>query len=73
VLWPRIFDTVTRSTPASTILEATYIISRNPQALQLSFLGTLTEIAAEKNSTIIFPLPLELLRAFTYNTTQEKK
>ncbi len=41
--------------------------------LQLRFLGTLTEIAAEKNSTIIFPLALELLKAFTYDTSQEKK
>jgi regulator of protease activity HflC (stomatin/prohibitin superfamily) len=58
---------------ADKLLQAADIISRNPQALQLRFLGTLTEIAAEKNSTIIFPLPLELLKAFTYNTSQEKK
>ena len=45
----------------------------NPQALQLRFLGTLTEISAEKNSTIIFPLPLELLKAFTYSKSQENK
>jgi len=37
------------------------------------FLGTLAEIATEKNSTIIFPLPLELLKAFTYDRSQEKK
>jgi hypothetical protein len=49
------------------------IISKNPQTIQLRFLGTLTEIAAEKNSTIVFPLPLELLRAFTCHTSQEKK
>jgi regulator of protease activity HflC (stomatin/prohibitin superfamily) len=58
---------------AGKLTEAADIISQNPQALQLRFLGTLTEIAAEKNSTIIFPLPLELLKAFTYNTSQEKK
>ena len=58
---------------ADKLLQAADIISRNPQALQLRFLGTLTEIAAEKNSTIIFPLPLELLKAFTYNPSQEKK
>jgi hypothetical protein len=33
-------------------------------ATQLRYLQTLTEIAAEKNSTIIFPLPLELLQGF---------
>ena len=58
---------------AGKLTQAADIISQNPQALQLRFLGTLTEIAAEKNSTIIFPLPLELLKAFTYNTSQEKK
>ncbi|MEA2004677.1 MAG: slipin family protein [Acidobacteriota bacterium] len=46
--------------------QAADIISTNPQALQLRFLGTLTEVATEKNSTIIFPLPLELMKAFSY-------
>ncbi len=46
--------------------QAADIISTNPQALQLRFLGTLAEIATEKNSTIIFPLPIDLLKAFTY-------
>jgi regulator of protease activity HflC (stomatin/prohibitin superfamily) len=58
---------------ADKLTQAAEIISKNPQTLQLRFLGTLTEIAAEKNSTIIFPLPLELLKAFTYSPSQEKK
>jgi regulator of protease activity HflC (stomatin/prohibitin superfamily) len=58
---------------ADKLTQAADIISTNPQALQLRFLGTLTEIAAEKNSTIIFPLPLELLKAFTYTTSKENK
>jgi regulator of protease activity HflC (stomatin/prohibitin superfamily) len=58
---------------ADKLVQAANIISTNPQALQLRFLGTLTEIAAEKNSTIVFPLPLELLSAFTNQTSQEKK
>jgi regulator of protease activity HflC (stomatin/prohibitin superfamily) len=58
---------------ADKLTQAADIISRNPQALQLRFLGTLTEIAAEKNSTIIFPLPLELLKAFTYNPDKDRK
>ncbi len=58
---------------ADKLAQAADIISRNPQALQLRFLGTLTDIAAEKNSTIVFPLPLELLRAFSYEKPQEKK
>ena len=36
-------------------------IHQNPIALQLRYLQTLTHIAAEKNSTIIFPIPIELL------------
>jgi erythrocyte band 7 integral membrane protein len=44
--------------------EAADVINQNPVALQLRYLQTLTSIAAEKNSTIIFPIPIELLRAF---------
>jgi len=51
---------------ADKLTKAADIISTNPQALQLRFLGTLTEIATEKNSTIIFPLPIDLLKAFVY-------
>ena len=51
---------------AGKLTAAADIISTNPQALQLRFLGTLTEIATEKNSTIIFPLPIDLLKAFMY-------
>jgi len=41
---------------------AAEVIGSQPAALQLRYLQTLTEIATEKNSTIIFPLPLDLLR-----------
>jgi regulator of protease activity HflC (stomatin/prohibitin superfamily) len=58
---------------ADKLLKAADIISTNPQALQLRFLGTLAEIATEKNSTIIFPLPLELLKAFEYSKPNTKK
>jgi regulator of protease activity HflC (stomatin/prohibitin superfamily) len=47
------------------LTSAAQIMSQSPAALQLRYLQTLTEIAADKNSTIIFPLPMELLRAFT--------
>jgi regulator of protease activity HflC (stomatin/prohibitin superfamily) len=51
---------------ASTRLaDASEILSRNPMALQLRYLATLVEIATEKNSTIIFPLPIDLLKVFT--------
>src|SRR5918992_2615798 len=44
--------------------EAAKIIGREPATLQLRYLQTLTEIATEKNSTIIFPLPIDLLQGF---------
>jgi regulator of protease activity HflC (stomatin/prohibitin superfamily) len=46
------------------LAEAAEIIASNPVTLQLRYLQTLTEIASEKNSTIIFPLPIELMKAF---------
>lgn len=58
---------------ADKLTQAANIISQNPQTLQLRFLGTLTEIATEKNSTIIFPLPMELLRAFSYAERKENQ
>ena len=44
------------------LLQAAQVLAKNPQALQLRYLQTLTEIAAEQNSTIIFPLPIDLLK-----------
>lgn len=49
---------------SSKLLEAAKILSENPQSIQLRFLQTLTEIAGEKNSTIAFPIPLDLIRPF---------
>ena len=40
-------------------------ISKEPVALQLRYLQTLTEIGVEQNTTIVFPLPIDLLKAFT--------
>jgi regulator of protease activity HflC (stomatin/prohibitin superfamily) len=48
---------------ASRLAEAGAIIAREPTTLQLRYLQTLTEIASEKSSTIIFPLPIEMLSA----------
>lgn len=42
--------------------EASMVITESPAALQLRYLQTLTTIAAEKNSTIIFPLPIDMLQ-----------
>ncbi|MCA9731927.1 SPFH domain-containing protein, partial [candidate division KSB1 bacterium] len=44
--------------------QAAEIIGKNPAAIQLRFLQTLTEVAAENNSTTIFPVPIELLKQF---------
>ncbi|HXD04922.1 MAG TPA: slipin family protein [Burkholderiaceae bacterium] len=41
--------------------EAAEVLSRHPQALQLRYLETLTVIAADKNSTIVFPLPMDIV------------
>ena len=46
------------------LAEAAVVMSENPVTIQLRYMQTLTEISAEKNSTIIFPLPIELMRAF---------
>lgn len=47
------------------LAQAGEIISKNPTTLQLRYLSTLTEIASERNSTIIFPLPINIFEAFT--------
>ena len=46
------------------LADAADIIAREPVTLQLRYLQTLTEIAVEKNSTLIFPFPIDLLRPF---------
>ena len=46
------------------LAQAAAIIGREPNAIQLRFLSTLAEISSEKNSTILFPIPMEFLRAF---------
>jgi len=47
------------------LADAGEVLSRNPTNLQLRYLQTLTEIATEKNSTIIFPLPINIFEAFS--------
>ncbi len=49
---------------AQKILDAANLLSQNPLSLQLRYLQTLTEVAAEKNSTTIFPVPIDLIRPF---------
>ena len=49
---------------AKRLNEAAAIIAENPSALQLRYLQTLQDIAAENNSTTIFPIPIDLLKPF---------
>ena len=49
---------------ALALKEASDIINESSSALQLRYLQTLNQISAEKNSTIIFPMPIDFLKAF---------
>jgi regulator of protease activity HflC (stomatin/prohibitin superfamily) len=52
--------------------QAAAIIGREPSAIQLRYLSTLTEIASGKSNTIIFPLPIEFLKAFGLKVDDNK-
>jgi regulator of protease activity HflC (stomatin/prohibitin superfamily) len=52
--------------------QAAKIIGREPSAIQLRFLSTLTEISSGKTNTIIFPLPIEFLKAFGVKADEKK-
>jgi len=49
---------------AQRLAEAAAVMQKEPAALQLRYLQTLTEIATEKNSTIVFPLPIDTIKPF---------
>ena len=53
--------------------DAATIISKDPTALQLRFLQTLTEVASEKNSTTIFPVPIDLLTPYLKRPSNKEK
>jgi regulator of protease activity HflC (stomatin/prohibitin superfamily) len=50
------------------LAQAAAVIDREPSAIILRYLQTLTEIGAEKNTTVVFPLPLDILRAMSAAT-----
>ena len=50
---------------AENLLEAAKKLAQQEQALQLRYLQTLTEIAGDKNSTIVFPVPLDILKSLS--------
>ncbi|MGQ9681755.1 MAG: slipin family protein [Anaerolineae bacterium] len=53
---------------SQTLSEAAAVMAAQPSALQLRYLQTLTEIAVEKNSTIIFPMPIDVVKFFLDKT-----
>ena len=56
---------------SATLAKAAEQISSQPGALQLRFLQTMTEIATEKNSTILFPMPIDMLKPFLVDKNKE--
>ena len=56
---------------ATKLAEAATVLSQNVTAIQLRYLQTLTEIASENSSTIVFPLPMDLIKAFTQVANRE--
>jgi len=52
--------------------DAAEIISQNSTTIQLRFLQTLTEVATEKNSTIVFPVPIDLFEPFLRKSAKER-
>jgi regulator of protease activity HflC (stomatin/prohibitin superfamily) len=49
---------------SQTLVNAAQILSTIPAAMQLRYLQTLTEIGAEQNSTVIFPMPIDVIKPF---------
>jgi regulator of protease activity HflC (stomatin/prohibitin superfamily) len=49
---------------AAQLVEAAAMLAAEPKALQLRYLQTLADISSEKTTTIVFPLPLDLIRPF---------
>jgi regulator of protease activity HflC (stomatin/prohibitin superfamily) len=58
---------------SSKLKEAASVMASEPVTVQLRYLQTLTEIAVEKNSTIIFPLPIEFMKYFTQIIDRNEK
>ncbi|WOH39537.1 slipin family protein [Thalassotalea fonticola] len=58
---------------SSALVEAANKLAQEPNAILLRYLQTLTEIAGEKNSTIVFPLPLDLISSLTKSLNKDKE
>ncbi len=57
-------------TASEKLAQAAHVLATEPNAITLRYLQTLTEIASEKNSTVIFPLPIDLLTLLHQATTK---
>ncbi|HHI02175.1 MAG: slipin family protein [candidate division Zixibacteria bacterium] len=55
------------------INKAATVLSQTPVGIQLRYLQTLVEVAAERNSTTIFPVPIDLFKPFIENMKKEEK
>jgi len=58
---------------AEKLAQAAEVMSKQPVALQLRYMQTLTAIATERSNTILFPLPMDILPAFTGRSSPDKK
>ena len=58
---------------ADKLRQAAATIEGHPMAMQMRFLQTLSDVGAENNTTIVFPMPIELLNAFVKNGSQNGK
>lgn len=56
---------------SQTLLEAARMLARQPQAMQLRYLQTLTQVAGDRSTTIVFPIPMELLEAMRARATPD--
>ena len=55
------------------LLQAAQILARQPEAMQLRYMQTLTQVAGDKSSTIVFPLPIDLISALTESLKRSAK
>jgi len=57
---------------ADKLAQAATVLAKDPRAIQLRFLQTLTEVATEKNSTLVFPVPIDLFEPFIRRVTDSR-
>ncbi|MFL9823793.1 slipin family protein [Rhodoplanes sp. SY1] len=65
----RIIGAEAEQQAAEKLVQAGEMLARTPQSMQLRFLSTLQDIAGEKNSTIVFPVPIDLIQSFAARVT----